>query len=320
MDLQSMLRLFNVAARTAFNRGYQSIEPMVKGLVYEYESGPVDSMKFPFMGFLRGMQAFTGSSQFQDLPDANYFSVVNKEWQSGVIIAAKEIERSATMEQVTTLNLYKQKIGELPQVASDHPFELSLDMLEVGDTSTYGTCFDTQNLFDTTHNYGLSAGTQSNIITGGGVTAALIIADLTKAISSMNSFYYQQGGETGNSQKRKLNPKMKLLVVCPDELFGVFEKVRTQGILASGEENIYKGRFELVSRPFADASDWYLVNLDQSDNVGLFLYQVEKRVELELPTVGDESYKKNKRFEWNAYGRYNVAYGAWWKGVMITNS
>lgn len=321
MDLQSLLRLFNVAAKTDFNRAYQTIEPMIKGLVYEYPSGPVETMKFPFLGFLKGMDEFTGTSNFQELPDGYKFDVTNKEWQMGVEIKSADMERAATMESITGLNLYKQKIAEMPQVASDHPYEKALDMLEVGDASTYGTCFDAQNLFDTTHNYGISAGTQSNIITGGGATtAALLIAGLTKAITAMNGFYYQQGGTTGNSQKRKLNKKLRLLVVCPDELFGLFDQVRTQRILASGEENPMVGRFELVSRPFSDANDWYLINLDQSDNVGLFLYQVEKQVELELPTMSDESYKNNKRFRWNAYGRYNVAYGAWWKGVMVTNS
>jgi phage major head subunit gpT-like protein len=208
----------------------------------------------------------------------------------------------------------------MPKVAADHPYELALDMLEVGDASTYGTCFDGQNLFDTTHDYGTSAGTQDNVITtGSGVTAAYLITDMGKAIARLNGFYYSQGG-TGNSKKRKLNKKLKLLVVCPDELYAVFEQVRTQGTLATGEENVYKGRFELVSRPFSDASDWYLINIDDSDNLGLFLYQVEKPVELDMPTPSDESVRENKIASYGAYGRYTVAYGAWWKGVMINNT
>lgn len=321
MDVKSLLALFNVAARTEFNRAYQTIEPQIKGLLYEYQSGPVETASFPFFGFLKGMEQFTGTSNYQSFPDGFKFDITNKEWQMGVEIKSADIDRAANVGNITGLAVYKQRIGELPQVASDHPYELALDMLEVGDASTYGTCFDGQNLFDTTHNYGTTAGTQDNVITtGSGVTAANLITDLGKAIARLNGFYYQQGGTTGNSQKRKLNKKLKLLVVCPDELFAVFDQIRTQRVLASGEENVYVGRFELVSRPFADANDWYLLNIDMSDNLGLFLYQVEKPVELEYPTTSDESFKNNKRFRWNAYARYNVAFGAWWKGVMIQNT
>lgn len=323
MDVKALLALFNVAARTEFNRAYQTVEPMIKGMIYEYPSGPVESMKFPFFGFLKGMAEFTGTSDFQEFPDGYSFDVTNKEWQMGVTVKSADIDRAANVGNISGLSIYKQRIGEMPQQAADHPYELALDMLEVGDASTYGTCFDGQNLFDTTHNYGTSAGTQSNIITAGsGVTAAHIITDLTTAITRMNAFYYVQAevGNTSASKKRKLNKKLKLLVVCPDELFGVFEQVRTQRILASGEENPMMGRFELVSRPMSDTNDWYLINVDASDNLGLFLYQVEKPVEMEYPSVSDESYKNNKRFHWNAYGRYNVAYGAWWKGVQVVNS
>jgi phage major head subunit gpT-like protein len=320
MDVKALLALFNAAARTQFNLAYQTVEPAIKGLLYEYPSGPVEEMNFPFFGFFRGMQKFTGTSQFESFPEGYKFTVKNEEYQGGVEIKAADIERAANVNNIAGLNIYKQRIGEMPQQAKDHPSELALDMLEVGDASTYGTTFDEQNCFDTTHDFATAAGTQSNLLTGtGATTAALLIADLTSAINAMNGFYYYQGG-TGNSKKRKLNKKLKLLVVCPDELFGLFDQVRTQRILASGEENPMMGRFELVSRPFTDTNDWYLINIDQTDNLGLFLHQVEKPVELETPTVSDESYKQHKRFQWSAYGRYAVAYGAWWKGVMVTNT
>jgi phage major head subunit gpT-like protein len=318
MDVKALLALFNAAAKTQFNLAYQNVEPAIKGLLYEYPSGPVETVNFPFFGFFRGMQEFTGTSEFESFPEGYKFTVTNKEYQGGVEIKAADIERAANVNNIAGLNIYKQRIGEMPQAAKDHPSELALDMLEVGDAATYGTCMDAQNLFDTTHDYATAAGTQSNLLTGTGTTLANVIVDLTSAISAMNGFYYTQGG-TANSKKRKLNKTMKLLVVCPDELFTTFEAIRTSTIISS-TDNPLKGRFEVVSRPFTDTSDWYLINVDMSDNIGLFLLQMEKPVELEYPTVNDESYKNNKRFKWNAYGRYAVANGAWWKGVMTTNS
>lgn len=319
MDVKALLALFNVAARTDFNRAYQSAEPQLKGLLYEYESGPVESLNFPFFAFLSGMELFTGSRIHHTFPEGYKFDVTNKEYDMAVDIPMKDIERAANIGNITGLNVYKQRIAEIPQIAKDHPVELALDMLEVGDASTYGTCFDGQNLFDTTHDFGTAAGTQDNVITtGSGTTVANLITDLNTALGRLNGFYYQQGG-SGNSKKRKLNKQLKLLVVCPDELFANFDAIRTQSIIGSTENN-WKGRFDIVSRPFTDTGDWYLLNVDQSDNLGLFLYQVEKPVEQDFPTLQDESYRERKTVTYGAYGRYTVAYGAWWKGVMINNT
>lgn len=114
-------------------------------------------------------------------------------------------ERAALANSMDGLNIYKQRIAELPIMVKDHPIEMALDMLEVGDASTYGTTFDAQNMFDTTHDYKDSAGTQNNIVTGSGATTvALLLADFQSAKARMNGFYYQQGGSS-NAKKRKLN-------------------------------------------------------------------------------------------------------------------
>lgn len=323
MTVKDLLALFNIAAKIDFNRAYQNVEPQIKGLMYEYPSGPVETMNFPFFGFLKGMEEFTGTRNHQSFPEGYKFTITNKEWDMGLQIRVADMERAANVGNISGLQIYKQRIAEMPQIATDHPFELALDMLEAGDASTYGTTFDGQNMFDTTHNYGIVAGTQSNIITAGsGVTVANLITDLTTALTRMNGFYYVQAedGNSTNSKKRKLNKKIKMLVVCPDELYGAFEQVRTQRTLATGEENPMMGRFELVSRPMADANDWYLINIDMSDNLGAFLLQMEKPAELEMPSMTDESYKNNKLFQYGAYARYNVAYGAWWKAVQVVNS
>ena len=316
MDIKAFLALFNVKARTEFNRAFQSIKSEVEGLLYEYPSGPVEKMNFPFFGFFQGMKKFTGTSDFESFPEALNFYVTNEEWQEGVFIEAKYIDRAAG---IGDLALYSKRIGELPQYAAEHPYELALDMIEVGDASTFGTTFDGQNCFDTTHSYSLSAGSQSNLLSGTGTTVANVITDFNSAKSALNGFFIQQGG-SGNNKNRKLNKKMKLLVICPDEMYTIFDNLRTQLTLATGESNPLKGTFDLLSRPLSDVNDWYLINLDTSDNLSLFLYQVEKPVSLEFPSEQDESYKNNKVFKWNMYGRYAVAYGAWWKGIMTTNS
>jgi phage major head subunit gpT-like protein len=320
-SIRAIFEEFNVAVRTDYNRAYQAVEPKLKEMVYEYPSGPVDKMNFVLFKFLDGMNLFTGTRTYKTFPEGWSFYVENKEYDMGISIKQKDFERAALMGSIDSLNIYKKRISELPTLVKDHPIELALDLLEAGDASTYGTTFDAQNFFDTTHDFADAAGTQSNIITNGSgvTTVAYLLADLQRAKAVMNGFYYQQGG-SGNSKKRKLNRSMdKLVVVCPDQLFALFEQLRTQTILATGESNPVVGTFTLVSRPMTDANDWYLLNI--SDPIFKpFLYQVEKPVELDTPTMQDESVRNNREFQYGAYGRYAVAYGAWWTGVMVQNS
>lgn len=317
-DIKGILDQLNVVARTEFNRGFQSLKPTIEGLLHEYNSGAVDTLQFPFFEFFSGMQKFTGDVEFESYPKAFLHSVQNEEWSDGLIIPRRELER-ARGAGIQSLSLYMNRIADFPRVANEHPYELAIDMIEVGDADTYGTCFDGQKLFDTTHDYSDSAGTQSNIVTGTGTTAANIIADLNSAYAAMRGFYYQQGG-TSNAKKRQLNKKYKFLVLCPTQLAATFDQIQNQERLATGESNPWYKRFEFVDRTFTDTNDYYLLNLDNSDRLSLLLFQKETPLELTYPSINDESFKYQKIAKWSAYSRYNVAYGAWWKGVQITNS
>ncbi len=323
MTTAQLLEQFNIVARTDYNKEYQSFEPQFADLLHEYESGPVDAVNFPFFGFLTGMEEFTGSRIHQTFPDGYSFRVVNKEWDMSVDIPRKDIERAANVNALAGLNPYRQRISEMPRLAKDHPVELAFDMLEAGAASTYGTTFDGQTFFATTHSYSTAAGTQNNVTTGtGATTVATIIADVIKAMSLMNSFTFSQNGTT-NSKLRKLNKSMdKLLIVCPDQLWGLFNSALNQERLANGESNPLQSmstRITVISRPFTDANDWYMINLSDPF-FRPFLYQVEKPVELDMPTLQDDNARENKIFTWGAYGRYNVAYGAWWTAVKVTNT
>lgn len=324
MTTPELLAQFNQVARTEYNLAYQEFEPKFKNLLYEYESGPVASVNFPFFGFLRGVEEFTGSRIHNLFPDGFKFTVVNKEWDMAVDIGRADFERATlTTSPLKGLNPYRQRIAEMPRMFKDHPIELAFDMLEVGDGTTLGTTFDGQAFFAETHSYSTASGSQSNIITNGsGVTAANIHTDILRALSRMQTFIVDQGGTgiTATKNRRKLNKTFgNLLIVAPNELYGVLYDLQNKDVLATGEANTLRGKFDFTTLPFTDTGDWYMVALDDSF-FKPFLYQVEKPAELDMPTLQDESVRERKVFTWGGYGRYNVAYGAWWKAIMIQNS
>ncbi len=324
MTTVELLAQFNIVARTEFNQAYKEFEPKFKDLLYEYESGPVETVDFPFFGFLRGIEEFTGSRIHNTFPDGFKFQVTNKEWDHSVDIKRKDFDRATlTTSPLKGLNPYRQRISEMPKMFKDHPIELAFDMLELGDGTTMGTTFDGQAFFAETHSYSTAAGSQSNIITNGsGVTAANVHTDILRALSRFQTFVIDQGGEgvTATRKKRKLNQTTnKLLIVAPNELYGILWDLQTKATLATGETNALQNKFEFITLPFADATDWYICVMDDAF-FKPFLFQVEKSPELDFPTLQDESARENKIFTWGGYGRYNVAYGAWWKAIMVQNS
>lgn len=320
MTIEQLIAQINVIVRTDYNRTYQEFEPQFSSLLHRYNSGPVESNTFVFADFLVGIEEFTGSRKHNLFPDGYKFVVTNKEWDVAVDINRKDIERASLMNSVQALNMYTDRIGNLPMMWKDQPIELAFDMLEAGAASTYGLTFDGQTFFDSDHGYSTVAGTQSNIITGGGATTvALLIADIQAAWARFDSFTYNQGGTT-NSKKRKLNRSMKnVLIVAPTQLGSLFRTALTQERLASGESNPVAGTFELVTRPFTDANDWYMIILDDPF-FRPFLYQVEKEPELDFPTPHDYEALERKIYTWGGYGRHAVAYGAWWTAMKVTNS
>ena len=320
MTIEQLIAQINVIVRTDFNRNYQEFEPEFKDILYEYQSGPVASMNFVFEDFLAGIEEFTGSRKHNLFPDSYKFSVVNKEWDHAVDINLKDLDRASAINSLNALNLYTKRIGEMPMMWKDQPVELAFDMLEAGAASTYGLTFDGQTFFDSDHSYSLVAGTQSNIVTGGGATTvALLIADIQACWARFDSFTYNQGG-TGNSKKRKLNRSMKkILIVAPTQLGSLFRTALTQERLASGESNPVAGTFNLVTRPFSDANDWYMIVLDDPF-FRPFLLQIEKPVELDVPNPNDENVREKKLATWGGYARHNVAYGAWWCAIKVTNT
>lgn len=82
-SIKLMIEEFNVAVRTEYNKAYQAYDPKLKGMVYEYPSGPVDKMNFPFFGFLSGMSEFTGTRSYENFPAGYNFYVENKEYDTG---------------------------------------------------------------------------------------------------------------------------------------------------------------------------------------------------------------------------------------------
>jgi phage major head subunit gpT-like protein len=316
--IKNFVEQYNIEVQTRFNKAYQELDPKLREMALTYNSGDVSSVDFPISKFTSQMREFDGNRVKRSLEDVLTHSVKNKEWDDSIVINRRDMKRAMSANNTFALDLYTKNIEALARGAKEHPFELMLDMLEAGDANTYGTTFDGQNFFDTTHDFSDSAGTQSNIVTGSGTTLTNVSSDLNSAISAMVGFYFSQGD--GNSQKRKLNKgEIMPLVVCPSELYGVFDELREVDRV-NNTSNRWRNRFELVSRPMTDTNDWYVLNVAQDGGVKPFLHQVEEEPVLETPNPDSDDSRNHKEYTYGIGGSYGVAYGAWWKAVQVTNT
>lgn len=323
MTIVELVKLFNTVARTEYNRTYQAFPETFKDLIFQYNSGLTEGVDFPFFEFLDGMQKWTGQRKHQIFPDGFKFRVLNEKWDMAVDIPIEAMERAAgaASRQLQGLDIYRQRISQMADLVMDHPLELAYDMLIAGAATTYGTCFDSKALFSTAHGYNTTGGSQSNLVTGTGTTLAAVKTDLLTVRQNFMSYYYEQGG-TALNKRRKLNKSrdIRIKVVCPIEMDDVFFQLISKNLLSDTlGDNEVKTIFEYEPMHMADANDWYAVLKDGDKYFKPILHQIEVAPKLDFPTVSDESVRELDLVTYGARGRYNLAYGAWWKAQKVTN-
>jgi phage major head subunit gpT-like protein len=319
---------FNLSAKTEFNKQYEMLEPELQNFALKYNAGNVSNSKF-FINMLFGdVKEWKGTQEYEKVDKVIQQQIDHTEYfVEGVEIFQRDFKRAQAANSITGLDMYTKMIGDRAMRAKDAPYEIMLDLLEAGDASTYGTCFDGQNLFDTTHAFNSTAGSQSNLLTGTGVSTAQLSDDLKSAISALKGFYYETDtGNGANKKKRYLNKSgMKLVVVCDATLYAKFNDLRTiENIVidtnGGTQSNSLRNTFEVVTRPFTDLNDWYLMEVS-NPTAKPFLISMEDEGTLKTPADNPEALTNLQVFRYAYNGlSFGVAYGAWWKAVQVTNS
>lgn len=319
---------FNLSARTEFNKQYEMLEPAFQNAAFRFNSGAVSSSNF-FINMLFGdVKEWKGTQEYESVDKVIKQQINHKEYfVKGLPVLVRDMKRAQAANSITGLDIYIKQIGGLASRAKDAPYELMIDYLEAGQTTTYGTCFDNQALFASTHSFNDVAGNQSNLITGTGTSLAQLSDDLKKAISALKGFYFETDTGSGQVKKKRLLNKgqMKLVVVAPSNLYAKFMDLRTLETIVvdsngGSQSNSLRSSFELISHPFDDADDWYVMELSES-TVKPFLISVEDEGSLHTPQENSEAIVnlQELRYAYNGLS-FGVAYGAWWKAIKVNNS
>jgi len=311
-SLKQLIDEFTQIVKVGFGKQYDEYEPKLHALVGSFKVPYSAASKAVYGLFMDGLKKITSTPiPSETVPDAYKIVVPHDPFGKRIEIPQAEFERSQT---VADLSLYQSQVKSLATLAKDHPVEMAFDMIESGASNEYGKCFDGENLFSTSHAYG-DATSQSNLLTGTGVTEAAIAADLRAAQTALEGFFYK----SGNRYKR-FNKNVKPLVICDISKKAIFKDLLIKETI-SGTTNTLRNSFELIAEKLNSANSWYI--MDQ-DNGGVevnapIIQPVEKDVEL-TNNIGQESQVMDKVLKYQVDYRSGFGYGAWWKIVKVANS
>lgn len=287
--------------RAEFMKAYSSQEDSAIISAAMKVNSSAASEKFGWLGSAPMMQEFKDEKVPKGLLDFNY-TVTNVPYEATIKVDKFTLRNDQ-------LGAVQVRVRDLAARARVFPIKLLVDLLVAGSSQL---CYDGQAFFSASHSEG-SSGTQSNLLSGSGVTTSALATDFRAARAKMLGYLDDQGQPMFEDIAGQ-----DLLVVCNPAMQGVFEELFNASMI-SNTSNVLKGAAQVaVTSRLSDTNDWYLLN--RGGAVKPLILQENMPVEFgALEGQSDEGFKR--RFylygvEW--YG--NVGYGLWQKAVKTTNS
>ena len=285
--------------RTEFMKAYTPGEIVSKFMQFatEIKSSAAEE-KFGWLGNVPQMQEYKDEKAPKGLIDFD-FSIKNVPYEATI-----KVDKFALRND--QYGAIQMRIRELAVRARTFPAKLLTNLIVAG---TSQLAYDGLPFFSASHTEGAS-GTQSNIVTGTGITLAQLEADFNSAVTMMAGFKDDLGEPFDEAGVRDL------VIFCPVALEPLFVKLFGAELIGQNT-NTLKGAARVVSSSRLSGNDWYLFNV--AGGIKPLILQENMPVEFgALEGESDEGFKR--RFylygvEW--YG--NVGYGLWQKAIMINN-
>ena len=288
--------------RALYTGAYEAIIPTWQRIAMEAPSGAA-SENYQWLGEVPAIKEWLDVKTIEELRGFQY-TITNRDWESTIGVDRNDIEDDQ-------LGQYTPRILTLSEEAKRHPDELISQIRRDGAAAL---CYDGQFFYDTDHVIGKS-GVLSNILTGTGVTVALITADFRSVRARLRSFKNDQG-----KPFIKNTGPLKLVLTIPGDLEGMFEELQHATTVGGGNTNVLKDAFEYIVDPYlTDTNDWYADYV--AAPIKAFVLQMRKRptfVELIDPNASETVFLR-KRFLFGVEARYNAGYGFWQYSAKVTN-
>ena len=320
---------FNTTAELAFDKQYQAYQSALKEFAFKYNSGATSSSNFYINLLFGSSKEWLGTQEYTNIDKVIKQAVINKEYYvEGIEFPVRDFKRAQQTNSITGLDMYVKNVSSLSKIAADSPYKTMLKYLKAGAGTTLGTCFDSEPLFSANHAFSNVAGTQSNLITGTGITVPQLIADIQSTMASMLGYYYSINTGSGEDEDtRMLNESPKYVIFCSPSLAAKIGDIKNLSTIivdgtAGSQDNPLRNSFEIVTRhiDIANPNDYYILDVSES-NVKPFLISMEDEGNLLTPQDNLEalSNQQSIRYAFNGLS-YGNAYGAWWKIAKVNNA
>ncbi len=248
------------------------------------------SEKYGFLGANPSMREFRDERQPSGFQE-NAFTIANKKYESTISINKDAIDD----DQYGQIALQVRRLAE---TVRSYKEECAYTVLCNGDASTYGTCYDGNEFFDTSHKEGTYYTTnQSNL-----GTDVLSQTSLSAARTKMMGFRDDRGN--------KLRKVPDTIIVPPELEDTAIQLTKSATVDASGNINVNQGRYKILVTPyFPDSDSWILAKTNGV--MKPLIYQ--NREDAVFQALEGESETGFMRDEW-MYGvkcRFAFGYGDW---------
>lgn len=287
--------------RAEFVKAYAVAEDAkeIMPMIMETQSTGRDE-EYGWLGESPSMSEWVDERRVKALNDFDY-KLKNKDYEATMGVKRNDLEDDR-------LGAVKLRIADLAVKAkSTHPRKLFFDALIAGTTEL---CYDGLPFFSASHTEG-DSGTQSNLISGTGVSLAQLDADIDTVRAAMKGYKNDIGEPLDESE-------IEITIVCPLALESKFEKLNIMEKLDENT-NTKKGKLKIVSSGrLTDANDWYLANT----KAGLkpFIRQIRQPVQFQSLQNDSEAGFMRKVFHYGVDSREVFGYGLWQKMVKVTNA
>lgn len=310
MPLTHSDALIRATATAAFWQNYESWPSLFDGLVQRISSN-ADQENYPWLGYAPKMQEMVGSKVAKPVPNYDY-TIKNKKFEATIAIDY-ETRKFAKLGAVSAV------VGNLGQKARNFETSLLADLVNNGMATA---CYDNQFFFDTDHSdpgarYTTS---QDNDLTSAAAAALPTDAEMTTAVSAMQSALFSYKDNEGDPVMPALGTKLILMV--PPLYKAVADRIATNDQITGPVGNALKGQFEVRVNPWIPApttSAGYMYLFNASGARKPFIVQVADDLVLE-DNMGLDNDFMTKDVYFSAFSYMNVGYGDWRYAVGYTFS
>ncbi len=302
VGIQNSYTVIGRGLKASFIKAYDNGEDPkdVMAFIMETVSTGRDE-EYGWLGNSPKMREWLGDRKLTKLNSFDY-KLKNKDYEATLDVLRNDIDDDR-------LGNYKVRINDLAEQARIHPRALFFTALIEGTTEL---CYDGSPFFSASHQDSEASGQQSNIVSGGGTTLALLKVDIEKVEEEMKCLLDDVGNPFDESE-------IVIGIVCPPALKQKFVELNTLSRINS-TDNGMKGRIKQItdSCRLTDVNDWYLANIGGS-GVKPIIRQVRQKPKFGSQEENSANGFMRKIYYYGIDSREVFGYGLWQKMFKVTN-